>query len=340
MGSSSSKQPRAQASASHTAAQPQVHISNTNTRTRSIRPESVKIFIFCALKIEETAVISSLDERLSCNPMLKGDQKYNLTVGRIGNNTVVISRPRGTGPVNAAQCAAYMSYVFPNIRIAFTVGIGGGIPNPPARDIRLGDIAVGVPRGNQPAVFLYDTGKYEQGGFVPNGTANNPPSICINIDQALEEDELMNRSPLGATLKAITATCQFTRPTTADILFMPGFRHVTPGANCSNCRSQGKSKIIKRDPRPDHTPVVHRGLILSGGGVVKTPRDRDTLRRAQKNAICYEMEAIGVAEIFPCFVVRGISDYSDTHKQDGWHGYAAAAAAAYCKTVLCKIPPM
>ncbi len=37
---------------------------------------------------------------------------------------------------------------------------------------------------------------------------------------------------------------------------------------------------------------------------------------------------------FPCLVVRGICDYSDSHKNDRWQRYAAAAAAAYAKELL------
>jgi len=41
---------------------------------------------------------------------------------------------------------------------------------------------------------------------------------------------------------------------------------------------------------------------------------------------------------FPCVVIRGICDYSDTHKNDTWQGYAAATAAAYAKELLGVIP--
>lgn len=37
---------------------------------------------------------------------------------------------------------------------------------------------------------------------------------------------------------------------------------------------------------------------------------------------------------FPCLVIRGISDYSDSHKNDRWQPYAAATAAAYAKELL------
>ncbi|KJZ70963.1 hypothetical protein HIM_09667 [Hirsutella minnesotensis 3608] len=38
-------------------------------------------------------------------------------------------------------------------------------------------------------------------------------------------------------------------------------------------------------------------------------------------------------------VVRGICDYSDTHKGDEWQGYAALAAATYAKALLKRVPP-
>jgi hypothetical protein len=38
-------------------------------------------------------------------------------------------------------------------------------------------------------------------------------------------------------------------------------------------------------------------------------------------------------------VIRGICDYSDTHKNKEWQGYAAMAAAAYAKDLLLRIPP-
>ncbi|KAL6857555.1 Ankyrin repeat A protein 2 [Amphichorda felina] len=42
---------------------------------------------------------------------------------------------------------------------------------------------------------------------------------------------------------------------------------------------------------------------------------------------------------FPCLIIRGICDYSDSHKNKEWQGYAAMAAAAYAKDLLCRIPP-
>jgi hypothetical protein len=43
--------------------------------------------------------------------------------------------------------------------------------------------------------------------------------------------------------------------------------------------------------------------------------------------------------VFGCATIRGICDYADSHKNDGWQKYASAVAAAAAKEVLDIIPP-
>jgi nucleoside phosphorylase len=64
-------------------------------------------------------------------------------------------------------------------------------------------------------------------------------------------------------------------------------------------------------------PVIHYGLIASGNKVVKTAKLRDELRERYKIR-CSEMEAAGLMNILPVAVIRGISDYADSHKNDDW----------------------
>lgn len=40
-----------------------------------------------------------------------------------------------------------------------------------------------------------------------------------------------------------------------------------------------------------------------------------------------------------CLPIRGICDYSDSHKNKDWQGYAAATAAAYARELLEVLPP-
>jgi nucleoside phosphorylase len=56
--------------------------------------------------------------------------------------------------------------------------------------------------------------------------------------------------------------------------------------------------------------------------------------------LCFEMEAAGLMNSTPCLVIRGISDYADSHKREdhAWHGYATAAAATFAKEFINTIP--
>ena len=64
---------------------------------------------------------------------------------------------------------------------------------------------------------------------------------------------------------------------------------------------------------------------------------RDRLAR-KLGILCFEMEAAGLMDNFPCLVIRGICDYADSHKNKRWQPYAAATAAAYAKELLSIIP--
>jgi nucleoside phosphorylase len=92
-------------------------------------------------------------------------------------------------------------------------------------------------------------------------------------------------------------------------------------------------------PSDEDDPVIHYGLIASADHLMKDAHVRDTLAR-EEQVLCFEMEAAGLMDHFPCVVIRGICDYSDTHKNDIWQGYAAATAAAYAKEFLDVIPPV
>lgn len=301
---------------------------------QSIPPETITVAIFCALPYEAVAVRYCLDEELSCRLTTVGPRNYLYTFGRIGGIRIVIARPHQMGTVNAAHCATAVNNQFPNVVFSLMVGIGAGIPNLPQHDIRLGDIVVSVPQDNHAGVIQYDFGKYEEHEFVLKGSLNKPPLILLSADGQLMEEEIMDRSPLQTILEYITSRRGFHRPDIEDILFDPSFPHIDQEEGCHKCEEMGGKRLVRK---ARCYPVVHRGLILSGSGVIKNPVDRERLRRGYKNALCYEMEAAGIMDEIPCLVIRGICDYADNHKQDGWHHYAAAAAAAYCKAILCKV---
>ncbi|KAL3484637.1 nucleoside phosphorylase domain-containing protein [Aspergillus germanicus] len=85
--------------------------------------------------------------------------------------------------------------------------------------------------------------------------------------------------------------------------------------------SPGQDYDVLFEPTYDH---VDRG---------QPQCDLDALSR-QHGILCFEMEAAGLMDVLPCLVVRGISDYCDSHKNKKWQGYAAINAAAYSKELL------
>jgi nucleoside phosphorylase len=113
-------------------------------------------------------------------------------------------------------------------------------------------------------------------------------------------------------------------------------------ASCAgSCGDDDPSKLTLRRKRTEDEDnlAVHYGLIASGNRLIQDALLRDALI-AEKGILCFETEAAGLVNHFPCLVIRGICDYADTHnKYEEWQGYAAMAAAAYAKDLLRQIVP-
>jgi nucleoside phosphorylase len=74
---------------------------------------------------------------------------------------------------------------------------------------------------------------------------------------------------------------------------------------------------------------------------MRDSKKRDSYNKDYDSRIlCFEMEAAGLMNSAPCLIIRGISDYADSYKREDhmWHGYAAAAAAAFAKEFINTIP--
>lgn len=99
------------------------------------------------------------------------------------------------------------------------------------------------------------------------------------------------------------------------------------------CRRCDSALLVTRKPRKSPDTVIHYGTIASADKVMRHGVTRDKIRK-KYGVLCFEMEAAGLMNDFPCLVVRGICDYSDSHKHKIWQRYAAAVAAAYTKELL------
>ncbi|KAK1725319.1 nucleoside phosphorylase domain-containing protein, partial [Colletotrichum acutatum] len=107
---------------------------------------------------------------------------------------------------------------------------------------------------------------------------------------------------------------------------------ITKTETCVHCNPEDE---LTRDNRPDTDPEIHYGTIASGNSIVKESVSRgQILQKLETKCLCFEMEAAGLMNDFPCLVIRGVCDYADSHKNDRWQNYAAIVAAAYAKELL------
>ncbi|RFU76641.1 hypothetical protein TARUN_5581 [Trichoderma arundinaceum] len=321
----------------------------------------------CALPKEQTAATAMLDQRHPDLPKPLNDTN-TYTLGSIGPHNVVIAcLPKGQyGTNSAANVAALMVRTYPSIKIGLMVGIGGGVPP----KVRLGDVVVSTPGGQYPGVVQWDLGKATEGGaFERTGALSNPPGSLLTALAKLETEHAMTGSRIPDLLEELKQKYPklvkkyLKSDSFQDVLFRPDYAHVDEapmdtqgptggmvefsdededeegseeegGESCQFC---DKNYIVKRKRRSRR---VHYGLIASGNKVIKDALYRDKLNSALGgDVLCFEMEAAGLMNNFPCLVIRGICDYCDSHKNKAWQEYAAAVAAAFAKELLGCVQP-
>jgi nucleoside phosphorylase len=289
----------------------------------------------CALSIELAATQEMLDEEHEDFDYIANDTNI-YTLGRIGEHNVVIAcLPEGqTGTNLAAAVAVQMKSAFTSIRFGLMVGTGGGVPSVEA-DIRLGDVVISRPHNMHGGVVQYSFGKATLSGFERTGFLNAPPTILLNAAAKLRANHIRGRSRLQEYLSKLNSLPTFARENAGpDILFNADYNHVG-GAACEQC---SKERVWERPSRNDKEIMIHYGTIASGNEVMRDGPTRDRASSELGGVLCFEMEAAGLMNSFPCLVIRGICDYADSHKNKRWQGYAAGTAAACAKELLLVIP--
>ena len=301
------------------------------------KPHDYTVAWICALPKEMAAAEGMLDERHPALPTIPGDHN-NYVAGSIGPHNVIIAcLPAGVyGTTSAANVAAQMRLTFKGILFGLMVGIAGGVPSAD-HDIRLGDVVVGKPTRDFGGVIQYDFGKALSGGRLERtGVLNKPPTMLLTAVAALQSTHIANKSRIPDLIADLAERHpqmreQFVYDSCReDLLFEAQYSHVDHATTCDGC---DRNWLIPRAPRNGSEPVIHYGLIASGNQVMKDGQTRDQLAK-ELGILCFEMEAAGLMDTFPCLVIRGICDYADSHKTEEWQEYAAATAAAYAKELL------
>ncbi|KAJ5290909.1 hypothetical protein N7478_000160 [Penicillium angulare] len=282
----------------------------------------------CALPIEMAAARAVLDDTHDPLPTLPDDDN-TYVLGNINEHNIVIAclPTNQYGIVNAANVVTNLKRTFTSIRVGLMVGIGGGVPS--KVDIRLGDVVVGT------RVMQIDLGKIVgEGQLERTAIARVPHQSLGTAVSSLRAKHEIGLCRIPSILQHHLEKYGYGHPNMPDHLFQAPYHHPPENASCDDC---DKSKLALRSERLSKEPMVHYGAVASGSQVIKNSVFRDEVAR-QLNVICFEMEAAGLMDILPCLPVRGICDYSDSHKSKEWQRYAAGAAAAYARELLEEIP--
>ncbi|KAK9850852.1 hypothetical protein MYU51_011447 [Penicillium brevicompactum] len=293
---------------------------------KQLSHDSYRVGWICPLEVEQIAAMEMLDEEHQSLPQPSRDTNiYNL--GSINSHNVVIAGLPRAGNCPAATVVSQMTMTFPNLKYALLVGIGGGVPTETENGfIRLGHVVVGEPTGTHSGVIQYDHGKAKAGQFERKGFLASPPAALLNAAREVAvHRQRLAFDPIRKNVDRIQTNPQILR------------RFTFPGV--VNDHLHPSVYTDKRPPNDedDLSIVVHRGTIASGELVIKNAQTRDNLAQ-EHGVLCFEMEAAGVLTDLPCMVIRGISDYCDSHKNDEWHGYAAVTAAAYARQLFFHLP--
>ncbi|VUC20750.1 unnamed protein product [Clonostachys rosea] len=291
--------------------------------------EDYHIAWICALYIEVAAAQAMLDEVYESAAGVEGGTGHVL--GRIRHHNVIIASLPDTqyGTNNAAIVATDLKRIFPSVKYGLVVGIGGGVPGKDA-EIRLGDIVVGT------RVVQHDLSKIT--GREQVERIATPRILPLSLGRAvstLRAKHELDGSQVSLILQEKMANYPaYARPKVPDRLFLKEYRHEVLSHSCDAC---DPSKVVVRADRSSIDPIMHYGTIASGNQVIKDAIMRDEIAQ-EWNVLCFEMETAGLMDVLPCISIRGICDYSDSHKSKEWQRYAAASAAAYAREFLEMIP--
>ncbi|KAL4734265.1 purine and uridine phosphorylase [Aspergillus similis] len=171
----------------------------------------------------------------------------------------------------------------------------GGVPggNP---DICLGDIVVSKPTNTSSGVIQDDYGKTLQSRqFHRIGSLNKPPLLLLKVIAQMESEHMLGKALVS---KIMASNLQKEQ----DQLFQTTYNHVRDRPDCATC---DQSQLVDRPKRVTEEPHIHYGLVASGNQVIKDARARDLIAR-ELNILCFEMEAAGLMDEMPSFVIHGI----------------------------------
>ncbi|KAE8335233.1 hypothetical protein BDV24DRAFT_171499 [Aspergillus arachidicola] len=293
----------------------------------------------CRWPVEVAAAKAALDRVHNNLPTDQvSDDNNNYILGNLQGHNVVVAYPKVYGKSSLADVTAQLHASYPSVRFNLMVGITGGMPDT-NDDVRLGDVVVSKSATGWPYVLEYAVnGERAKDQIVLGRAFDRPRFLLLTAMGKAETAAIFKESKMPRYISEIVQKdpVTFAHPgPEQDILFDANCDHATNESEKGGCSHCDPDRIRSRQRREVQDPLVHyvaRACHLTRNGA---GRDQFALRQ---DILCFEKEATGLRDAAQYLVIRGISDYGDSHSSDIWHAWAAATAAAYAREVLSFVP--
>lgn len=291
------------------------------------------------------------------------------TFGFIGSHYVVLAWMPEMGTTKAISVAKDLKLSFTKIKHLLVVGICGGVPyTPTGAEILLGDVII------SDALIKYDCGKQFHHKYTERDAKCKPNSEMLGvlsklggnssykrldkittgyIEELLNKEDFLNARYPGAHEDKLyqpdylhkhhdkSSRCECTKDKREeDLICDDAINSSCADLPCDEKFLQPRNRLEKikeaaaKAPTKAPNPTIHIGAIASANTVMKSSKHRDVIVK-RNQVIAFEMEGAGVFDQFPSVVViKGVCDYSDSHKNKKWQLYAAVTAAASLKAFL------
>jgi nucleoside phosphorylase len=320
---------------------PSVREQPSKWSKEKIEADMYTVAWFCVTEDEWKAASDILDWWYEAPKRLNGDTYYTYgsIKGHHGTHYVVMIRPEkpGKAAMMAASAREPLISNFPRLQHAFVVGISGGLCTVDSgKGLHKGDVVVAHAVNGNPAVIQYDL--RDAKGLsdfllrdVSDKTARHLQS-CFNTWYG-EYNKRNER-----ILDSLAKSCESSRipDFDDDSLFRPEDEHRGTVGDCAECRKRYRTKYRPRKKEVGTASLlkVHRGLVLTGDTLIRSAEAKAELMGRHPHALCVDMESAVLMEGWHPLIIRGISDYADSHYNWNWVKYASAVAAAVAKGVI------
>ncbi|CAI4218984.1 unnamed protein product [Parascedosporium putredinis] len=335
--------------------------------------DEFKYAIVCALPIEFDAVLLALDEWYN-GPIGQHKQDRNsYTTGQIDNINIVVAIGE-KGNTSAACVASDMRVSFENLLLTLVVGVCGGVPLAcQDEEMILGDVVISNSINQYDFGKLRGDGEIQAYSGTKDFTTKlnqRYRSILRHMDTYHARVELETKVATRlqwiqgkiAPERKLAKAYQY--PGAAnDRLYEAAYEHKhrgSPDCICSSelkiCEASQKmsclnlgcdeGRLVSR-MRLDDIQKLERsdnqkqeaqarsiivGMVGSANSLVISSKHRDAL--VQQGIVAVEMEGAGVGHDTQTIIVKGVSDYADSHKNKDWQGFASIQAASVARELL------